>query len=472
MVNRRYVALGLGSLGLALGLAYAARAVADGIPASKALSYAGVLENGTGPLSGDHNIQVYFYDAASGGNVLCQTTTATVSVQNGHFSVPLPDACTTAVAGRPDAWVTVLVDGSDTGRAKIGAVPYAVEANHATSATTATALAGVLPVAGGGTGSATQNFVDLTTTQSIGGAKTFTSNLVVTGPANGGVGRLRIGGAKNNIILGADNQGYELDLVGGIPDGTLSDGASMGGHIFLGGPTRGDAAKNAIVFAQNGAERMRIADGGNIGIGLNAPTARLEVAGNDASPLSSGIQITSPGYPQLLLRASTAAANSKIWRLISRSDGTAQLQTLTDAYGGEVTVIGMSRAGAVSIPNGLSVTGGCTGCGAPSDASLKTDVRPLERALADLARLRGVRFHWRKDGTPSVGVIAQEVEKVFPELVITSPAGTKSVEYGQLTAVLIEATKELDAKNRELDAKNRELEARLERLERLVGARK
>lgn len=55
--------------------------------------------------------------------------------------------------------------------------------------------------------------------------------------------------------------------------------------------------------------------------------------------------------------------------------------------------------------------------------------------------MRGVTFDWRADGRPSLGLIAQEVEKVFPELV-SQGEGMKAVQYGNLVAPLIEAVKE------------------------------
>jgi hypothetical protein len=88
----------------------------------------------------------------------------------------------------------------------------------------------------------------------------------------------------------------------------------------------------------------------------------------------------------------------------------------------------------------------------PSDASLKTDVRTISHALDDVRRMRGVRFKWKANGKPSVGVIAQEVEAVYPELVSTDPDHVKSVEYAQLIGVLIEAVKEQQAQIDELRA--------------------
>jgi hypothetical protein len=71
-------------------------------------------------------------------------------------------------------------------------------------------------------------------------------------------------------------------------------------------------------------------------------------------------------------------------------------------------------------------------------------------------RLRGVSFEWREDLQPGqsandLGVIAQEVEQVFPELVGVDQRGYKAVSYIGLIAPLIEAVKELDARITELE---------------------
>jgi hypothetical protein len=138
MSSRKRVILGVTSIALALGAGYAIRAAASGIPATAALTYAGVLEDGNGAFNGPVNIELVLYDAATAGNNLCQSASVPLTLTNGHFAVPLPDTCTAAVGANPNVWVDVLVNGSDTGRTKIGAVPYAVEANHAVNATSAT----------------------------------------------------------------------------------------------------------------------------------------------------------------------------------------------------------------------------------------------------------------------------------------------------------------------------------------------
>jgi hypothetical protein len=78
-----------------------------------------------------------------------------------------------------------------------------------------------------------------------------------------------------------------------------------------------------------------------------------------------------------------------------------------------------------------------------SDRRLKENIKTT-KGLETILGLRGVTFDWIKTGEPEVGLIAQEVEKVLPELVKTSPStGLKSVKYGNLVAPLIEAVKDL-----------------------------
>lgn len=105
-----------------------------------------------------------------------------------------------------------------------------------------------------------------------------------------------------------------------------------------------------------------------------------------------------------------------------------------------------------------------------SDARLKENVRDLNSSLEKVLKLRGVLFDWKdRKGDPDrsdrLGLIAQEVEKVFPEAVTTSPTtGMKSVGYGNLVAPLIEAMKEqqaqIERQSREIEELRRKLDSR------------
>ena len=82
---------------------------------------------------------------------------------------------------------------------------------------------------------------------------------------------------------------------------------------------------------------------------------------------------------------------------------------------------------------------GQTSC---SDLRLKKDIKPLKSALSTLGKLQGKSYRWKDNNEPDIGLIAQELEKVIPELVKTDDKGYKSIVYQKLTAVLIEAVKE------------------------------
>ena len=97
--------------------------------------------------------------------------------------------------------------------------------------------------------------------------------------------------------------------------------------------------------------------------------------------------------------------------------------------------------------SGVTVTGdvNATNFNSTSDATLKTNVETLTGSLDVVRSLRGVSFDWIADGSSEVGVIAQEIEDVLPDVVNTNEDGIKSVKYGNIVAVLIEAIKEQQA---------------------------
>lgn len=127
---------GVGGLVLAASLAtlLAVRARAAGIPAANALTYTGYLETPDGKaIATDINVTINVWNAATDGKRVCQATAEKVKPVAGRFQVPLPD-CQAPVSASPDLWLEAVVDGTSLGRTKLGAVPYAVEASHASAA--------------------------------------------------------------------------------------------------------------------------------------------------------------------------------------------------------------------------------------------------------------------------------------------------------------------------------------------------
>ena len=115
--------------------------------------------------------------------------------------------------------------------------------------------------------------------------------------------------------------------------------------------------------------------------------------------------------------------------IIKGQDSTSEITALT---------IDMSAAGAATFNNDVT---------AFSDKRLKTDIEPISNALEKVMRMQGV-YYKRNDvenAKTQVGVLAQDMETIVPEVVLTADdeMQTKSVDYGKLTAVLMEAVKEL-----------------------------
>ena len=99
-------------------------------------------------------------------------------------------------------------------------------------------------------------------------------------------------------------------------------------------------------------------------------------------------------------------------------------------------------------------TGSFTATGdvtAYSDKRLKRNIETITNAVDTVSKLRGVNYE--KDGRNSTGVIAQEVEEVLPQVVHTAPDGMKSVAYGNIVGILIEAIKEQQKEIEELKKK-------------------
>jgi hypothetical protein len=199
---------------------------------------------------------------------------------------------------------------------------------------------------------------------------------------------------------------------------------------------------------------------GNVGVGTNGPATKLHVVG-DRVLLESGVGGARPGTPaaasrRLFLRSDGADVDVQSDTnniFIHTSGPRGKNNVVINPFGGEGNVgIGTGSPGTK-----LEVAGDIRANDVflTSDATLKTDIVPVAGALEKLQSIRGVSFvrvatgDCVQAGAPRrLGVIAQEVEPVLPELVDErGGGGSKAVDYAGLTAVLIEALKELMNEN-------------------------
>jgi hypothetical protein len=193
--------------------------------------------------------------------------------------------------------------------------------------------------------------------------------------------------------------------------------------------------------------------GGFVGINTLAPQHPLEVVGDAKAQrfrIDEDAYLAANGTDNIALYSAGKA------RLTAKADGTV-LVSESDAVN-DLEVVGHAAL------TSLTVSGVCVGpC--TSDVRLKTNVAPLDGALARLLRLRGVTFDWkdpeahgeRERGTQT-GFLAQEVEAEFPEWVTDGKDGYKRLHIRGFEALAVEALRSIDRHGRALAARVTALE--------------
>jgi hypothetical protein len=116
----------------------------------------------------------------------------------------------------------------------------------------------------------------------------------------------------------------------------------------------------------------------------------------------------------------------------------------------------------------------CNSSALCSDERWKTNIKPIQNALDNVLKIQGVTYHWKVDEYPDkhfskneqIGFIAQEVEKIYPQVVLTDKDGYKSIDYSKLTPILVQAIKEqqkiiekLQAENTQIKTENDQIKA-------------
>jgi len=127
--------------------------------------------------------------------------------------------------------------------------------------------------------------------------------------------------------------------------------------------------------------------------------------------------------------------------------GTGQLQIICQEAGSIQFRTNATDALTISSSQAATFTStvSCTALTETSDIALKTNIEPITNVLDKINQITGYKYDYTKSNSSSMGVIAQDVEKVFPELV-HGEEGSKSLQYSGLIGALIESVKELSAK--------------------------
>jgi trimeric autotransporter adhesin len=305
------------------------------------------------------------------------------------------------------------------------------------------------------------------------------SNCMVLGSVNG----VNSATASINVGIGINNPATALHVKSSSGEAariegpqaymTFYDGANYRGFVQAWTNALGIGATggNNLSFTTNsGAERMVILPNGNVGIGLPAPAATLDVqktAGTDVANFrGTAVQshIMLGINEDTYIRGGLAISNVII--------GDLNTGVIVGAGailpGNKLTVGGNMR-----VNGNICYTGTIAAC---SDMRYKTNFSSLQNALQKIGQLHAIYYDWKRNEFPQMGftserqlgLSAQEVEKLFPEIVQTNAAGYKAVDYSRLTPVLIEGMKEQQQQIEQLQKENNDLKNRLQRLEKIV----
>ena len=289
----------------------------------------------------------------------------------------------------------------------------------------------------------------------------FGADVDVTAAHSAGFGRTHdisglehlVGGLSNTISGGANLVGGSINTLAGAPEGLLMCGASnsnlsgagdyslivgqsnqcqFGDWSFTGGKDSDNFSNFGIAYG-SGATASKANTNFAFGEGVTTPTNAT--AANDANQFVVGkYNSYSDGRIHRFSVGNGSSDASRFTAFCVDNSSRVGIKDPTPSY--ELDVTGTIRA-----------TGNVI---AFSDERVKENIKTIDSALDKVNNLRGVEFNKIGEEKKSIGVIAQEIEKILPEVVETDDKGMKSVAYGNIVGVLIEAVKEQQAQINQL----------------------
>jgi len=279
------------------------------------------------------------------------------------------------------------------------------------------------------------------------GASAFDGINVTTGSADV-VGLYRTGSSYSYGMVGA-NQSWIYSSFGDL--NILTDGSST----------------NIKFGTSGGAERMRITSGGYVGIGTSSPAAPLDIVNSNAASAIFNSTNANGGYLVFRRNGTDYGYLGNAYHLsiggLNSDIAIAGLTNIIFASGGSLNIRGQVTSGGnwllgTTTDNGerLYVSGSIRATGsitANSDVRLKKNIERIENALQKVSEISGYTYNTIYDEDRHAGVIAQEIDKVLPEIVNKGNDGLMGVEYGNISALLIEAIKEQKVLIESLQAK-------------------
>ncbi|NBU34791.1 tail fiber domain-containing protein, partial [bacterium] len=268
---------------------------------------------------------------------------------------------------------------------------------------------------------------------------TLTATAITTGSLNANTGTFSTVGTS--WLSAATFTGGNVSLSGNLSvAGTLTVVNITATNLLDTNITAGIANVTTSFSAIGNANTLGsiFTTGGNVGIGTTSPAYKLDISGSVRATTSI---TTASVYSGNITSTNIVATNLSSGTILSNSSFAATFNSNT--LGNIFTTGGNVGIGTTSPGYSLQVNGQIYASGditALSDRRIKKNITPLKNALSKIKNLTGVTYN-RKDKCDDnvyIGMIAQELETEYPELIYTD-GDLKSVAYGNMTAVLLEA---------------------------------